>query len=845
MSPRNRGGARPLKVLLVSLALACGLRTSVGPAYAQQSSPPEQQKPCDEDVPAQQQNQGSCGAAKPSPADEGTDKENANKASDDKDLDPERPNKLGLDFVKNLAEDQKDIWTSPAHIRFGDATWLVPFFGLTAGFMVTDKDANLHMGGSPATLRHYNTFSNYALAGMAGVGAGMYFVGRVTHDEHKRETGLLSGEAAMDAAAVSEALSHILGRERPGVDSFEGRFLKGGDSFPSTHAASAWAIASVFTHEYPGPLTKVLAYSAATAISFARVRSQKHFPSDVFVGTGEGWLIGWQVFRAHHDVELSGKAPEDLSDKPVSPSYRTPQQMGSPYVPLDSWIYPLFDRLIATGAINDAILGMRPWTRLECARLVAEAGDKLEDADSGSLSAQLYKTLQQEFAPEIELLGGGSNRAIHLESVYARVTQISGPALTDGYHFGQTLYNDFGRPFQQGFNSVAGYSGWSSAGRWVVYVRAEYQHSPSGPENSPAVQNWIDTIDDNPGLPATPQPERNQPRLLDSYVGLNLANWQLSYGQESQWWGPGESGPLLFSDNAYPVRMFHIDHVSPAVLPSFLKFMGPIRWDAFFGRLQGNLLSPAPFFHGEKISFKPTPNLELGFTRTVEVGGEGRPLTPYRLFISYFSAASYKTKPATKDPGKRDGGIDFNYRLPWVRNWLSLYNDSISADDATPLIAPRRAGFSPGLYLSHFPKISKLDFRVEAPLTNSVGQDVPARYIYWDNYYHDLYTNRHFLMGDWVGRDGSAIQAWSRYWLTPKNSIQFGYRHMKVDNHLVPNGGTINDASVRADYWIRPAFGATLFVQYEQWLFPFLAPGLQKNVTTQLQLTYWPQSRRH
>src|SRR6202012_3203394 len=94
-----------------------------------------------------------------------------------------------------------------------------------------------------------------------------------------------------------------------------------------------------------------------------------------------------------------------------------------------------------------------------------------------------YTTLfrSQEFSPELALLAGGSNRAIHLESVYVRATEISGPPLTDGYHFGQTIYDDFGRPFQQGFNSIAGFSGWATAGRWVVYARAEVQHAPSGP----------------------------------------------------------------------------------------------------------------------------------------------------------------------------------------------------------------------------------------------------------------------------------------------------------------------------------------------------------------------------
>ena len=764
------------------------------------------------------------------------------KASDD---DASRENSLGLPLLKNIMRDQKAIWTSPAKVRFENADWLVPLGGITAGFIVSDRDANLHLGHSPATLKHYSDLSNYGVAGMAGAAGGLYLWGKSTNDPHKQEAGLLSGEAAIDGFFLTTALKYATGRERPGADSSRGRFWQGGDSVPSNHATAAWASASVLTHEYPGPFTKFLAYGAATAISMARVRSQKHFPSDVLVGSAAGWLIGWQVYRAHHNPNLDGGIAENLSDRPLVGTDRMPRSMGSPYVPLDSWIYPLFDRLIAQGQIDDAIQGLRPWTRLECARMVSDLGDRLQDEDSGSDSAQLYHALTREFSRELALLGGGANRSIHLESVYTRVTQISGPPLTDGYHFGQTLFNDFGRPFQQGWNTVAGFSGWATSGRWVLYARGEYQHAPSASAISPAVLGVIAAVDFNPVASPTPIASRNQARLLDAYVGLNFGNWQLSYGQESQWWGPGESGPLLFSDNASPVRMFHIDRVSPFSLPGIFKFLGPMRWNAYFGQLQGHEISPNPYFHGEKISFKPTPNLEFGFTRTVVVGGAGQPLTPYRLFLSYFSATSYFNKPAAKDPGKRDGGFDFSYRVPFLRKWLTIYNDSISADDPSPLAAPRRAGFSPGFYIPQFPFLPKLDLRVEAPLTDTVSSNGAGLYIYWDNYYHDLYTNRQFLMGNWAGRDGSGIQAWSRYWLSARNSLQFGYRHAKVDPKFIPRGGTINDGSVRADFWPKPHWSVTAFVQYEQWTFPLLASGLQKNVTASAQFTYWPEARSH
>src|SRR5215469_13969316 len=635
------------------------------------------------------------------------------------------------------------------------------------------------------------------------------------------------GHAALNALIVAEAVKYATGRERPTVDAARGKFWQGGDSFPSGHAALSWAAASVISHEYPGPFTKILAYGAAAAISISRVEGKRHFPSDALVGSGIGWFAGWQAYRTHHNREFDGGTLEDLSDSPQIATDRTPSAMGSPYVPLDSWIYPLLDRLAALGFLDDAILGMKPWTRLECARLVSEAGDRLRDAGPETEGARLIDSLRPELSSELSLLGGGSNNSSHLESIYARATQISGPPLTDGFHFGQTLVNDFGRPFERGFNSVDGFSGWATAGRWVVYVRGEYQHSPAAPAISPQVATAIATMDGNPIFLPSPIPSRNQPRLLDTYIGLNVANWQVSYGQESEWWSPNASGPLLFSDNAFPVRMFRINRISPFHLPGLFKFLGPVRWDMFFGTLQGHQTSPGPFFHGEKLSFKPTRNLEFGFSRTVVFGGAGLPITLDRLLRSYFSVTSVQNETPGTDPGKRTGGFDFSYRVPLMRNWLTIYTDSLADDDPSPLAAPRRAGINPGMYISHFPKVARLDLRVEAPLTNVVALKSPGQYIYWDHFYHDLYTNRGFLMGNWVGRDGAGVQASSRYWLSGRNAIQFGYRHAKVDPKFVPNGGTINDVSARVDFWVLRDWTASAFVQYEQWKYPLLASSLQ------------------
>ena len=106
---------------------------------------------------------------------------------------------------------------------------------------------------------------------MAGIGAGMFLWGHVTHNDQERETGLLSGEAGIDAFLDTEVFKYAFGRERPFTGDGRGRFFQGGTSFPSEHATISWAIASVIAHEYPGPVTQLLAYGMAGAISAARI----------------------------------------------------------------------------------------------------------------------------------------------------------------------------------------------------------------------------------------------------------------------------------------------------------------------------------------------------------------------------------------------------------------------------------------------------------------------------------------------------------------------------------------------------------------------------------------------
>ncbi len=755
--------------------------------------------------------------------------------------------KLGPPFMKNILLDQKAIWTGPSRVRLHDATWLVPLGGLTAALLATDRDTSKHLSSSPDRLNRSRKISDFGAASFVGAAGGLYLWGRITHDDHKRETGLLSGEALINSLALNTAIKFAAGRERPLQENGRGSFGQDGRSFPSDHAAAAWSVASVIAHEYPGPLTKLLAYGLASAVSASRVTSKEHFPSDVLVGSAIGWFVGRQVYRAHHNPELGGDSWDSFSDARKGESERQPENMGSPYVPLDSWIYPALERLAALGYIDTAFLGLRPWTRAECVRLIDEAADHMrEEASDPPESARLYRALEKEFAGDLDLLGGEGNRGWRLESVYTRFTGIAGTPLRDGYHFGQTIVNDNGRSYAEGANVVTGFSGRASSGPFAIYVRGEYQHAPSSPALSQTVREVIAEADATPVQPATPFPSVNQFRLLDTYVAVNHENWQISFGKQSLWWGPGQGGPLLLSNNAEPIYMLRINRMVPFKLPSVFGRLGPMRIDSFFGKLSGHRYPARPFIHGQKISFKPTPNLEFGFSRTVILSGVGRPLTLRRFLRSFLSLGGEGNLPETpdNDPGDRRAGFDFTYRVPGLRRWLILYNDSLVDDDPSPLAAPRRAAMNPGIYVPQIPGVPRLDFRVEAAYTDvPADRSIGGKFIYWNILYQDSHTNKGNLLGSWVGREGRGIQLWSRYWLSPQNTIQVGYRHGEVSADFIQGGGTLNDVAVRADLWVRPDLSISSFVQYEKWSFPVLSSSNRSNVTASFQFTFWPQLR--
>lgn len=517
-------------------------------------------------------------------------------------------------------------------------------------------------------------------------------------------------------------------------------------------------------------------------------------------------------------------------------------RMSSTYIELDSWLYPTVERLAALGVIRGNFMGLRPWTRMSVHQMIAEVNVDDLGSEPAALLASIASELRREEALDEE---GLPNTAVTVDQVYTRGQFISGHPLNDSFHFGQTLVNDFGRPYGSGFQEISGFETRAEYGRLSVYARSEYQHGPSVPAYGTALNAIIQAQD---GIASETNPGRsvqNQFRLLDTYASLNLLSNEISVGKQSYWWGPDSSTSLLLSNNAEPFYSVRINRTVPLVIPILSKLLGPIRYDNFIGKLAGDHNPARPIFYGNKISFRPTANLELGFSRDAVFGGAGlEPLT-FGNFWTSFTSVTSATGPGSNPrygAGARRANFDFVYRVPFLRDWLTIYCDSLVHDDTSPIGAPRRAAVMPGIYLTKFPYLSKLDLHFEAGTTDTVTSRAKGGdFYYLESLYRDSYTQKGFLLGSWLGREGTGGKAWITYWFSGQTTLRIGWRNLKVSPFFVPTGLSQQDGYGEFCYRWKSGLGAKIFFQAERWDSPALAPKPQHNVTTQVQISFSPE----
>jgi hypothetical protein len=289
--------------------------------------------------------------------------------------------------------------------------------------------------------------------------------------------------------------------------------------------------------------------------------------------------------------------------------------------------------------------------------------------------------------------------------------------------------------------------------------------------------------------------------------------------------------------------------VEPLHIPYLSALTGPFRYDFFVGSLKGHTDPNSPWVHSETVTFAPTTNVRILFQRTVIWGGEGHePVTLHTFLRTFFSALDTSGDPTSKnsrnDPGARWGAFDFSWRLPFLRHHITLYTDSIAHDDVSPPSAPRRAAYRPGFYISQFPGLPKLDFRIEAVSTDtSTLRSLQGEFNYFEIIQKQGYTNKGFIMGDWIGREAKGGQAWITYHLSANEWVQLEYLNKKTPKDFIPGGTTQNQFKIDVVKRLRKDVELDAWLQYEGWKAPIYIPGngINKDTAVAFKVTWFPK----
>ncbi len=220
----------------------------------------------------------------------------AETSSDDED-------KLNKEFLLNFGDDFVDVLVSPKNWKGGDFLSLSAVLG--AGLLLYSVDQDIQQWAQD----HRSSSSEDIFKGITNLGNGvvliglmtaLYVSGEVSDNNSLRMTALLSLESWLTTGIIVRGLKSVVGRARPWTGesshsfhpfSTRSRFA----SFPSGHASSAFAVATVIADQSKKVYIDILAYSLATMAAFSRVHLDKHWASDILVGSAIGYFVAKKI----------------------------------------------------------------------------------------------------------------------------------------------------------------------------------------------------------------------------------------------------------------------------------------------------------------------------------------------------------------------------------------------------------------------------------------------------------------------------------------------------------------------------------------------------------------------
>ena len=252
-------------------------------------------------------------------------------------------------------------------------------------------------------------------------------------------------------------------------------------------------------------------------------------------------------------------------------------------------------------------------------------------------------------------------------------------------------------------------------------------------------------------------------RLEETSIRLGWPQATLEAGKFSLWWGPGRHGSLLFTTNAETLLGVRVRNPRPISLGGWFRFLGLFQYDFFMSRLNDDDRPvPNPLLSGFRLAVKPTAWLELGASRAMQYGGEGRSES-LSTFWDVFRGKS--ETPGSTPEGNSLASFDAKIRIPFRAQPVVIYAEA-GGEDQSGSGFPSRWAFLGGIFLPSIGAQKKADLRIEYGTTSTNEPGV------W--YRHSEYPHRYkgLPIGHHMDTDAKDLFLETHYFLLPTSYLE-------------------------------------------------------------------------
>lgn len=464
-------------------------------------------------------------------------------------------------------------------------------------------------------------------------------------------------------------------------------------------------------------------------------------------------------------------------------------------LPLHHWSYDAIERLIALGVIDRALIGAKPFSRMQAAQHVARAielvrADKVELDGREAIAEPLLERLLAEFRLELIRLGTVRPRTEDKTGALRAGARVTSEFDASSIGGGQTVRfreNRGGEYYVNGVQNQTDVRGWVELSDWAALMA-----QPKFISNRHLL-----------GIGATNNSDNFY--LREFSLKLIYANIALEAGRGTQWWGPGYHGSLLLTDHAFPMDMIKLGTERPFQLPGFLSGLGDWKVNAFLAQLERNRDFSRARVFGLRISYLPTAWLEFGLTRLTQFGGRGRDQSfPETIVDTYIHPANQSGKQDVNEQAM----ADFRLRIPSVPYLipfpagLQLYGELGTEDKWSQLPIPSRTAILGGIYVPQVFEGDTMDLRIEYADTDFGRRRHPELSEVWYN--SGTYTSgmryRGFPLGHHMGTDGIDFFVRTTRYLT--ETLQLGANfNLQERDRGQPVHEKKREAAVDLTYW--------------------------------------------